>query len=97
MTTTAIGAASPASGLAGLAQALNDTGLRKNNWAATVAPTGSDNSSSGYEAGSLWLDTAAGILYVAKTSAGVWVSMGAPTGQITRGQLTARALGLGAF
>lgn len=39
---------------------LNDTGLRKNNFAATGAPAATDNAAGGYEVGSRWVSTTTG-------------------------------------
>lgn len=57
------------------ADILNATGLRKNNYAATAAPTTAADSAAGYEPGSLWLNTSNGNLYgctSATAGAAVW-------------------------
>lgn len=55
--------------------ALNATGLRKSNFAATAAPVAGDDTADGYEVGSLWLNTTNGYLYCAddvSAGAAVW-------------------------
>lgn len=54
---------------------LNNTGLRKNNYAATAAPTAGDDTGDGYEVGSIWLDATNDRIYIAQdvtSTAAVW-------------------------
>lgn len=54
---------------------LNNTGLRKNNYAATAAPAATDDTGSGYEVGSIWLDATNDRIYIAQdvtSTAAVW-------------------------
>ena len=60
---------------------LNSTGLRKNNFAGGSTPTISNDSSQGYEIGSLWLDRVANKLYFATTvdaNTATWTEIGKP-------------------
>jgi len=60
-----------------------DVDLRKNNYAAAVAPGVSDDGTSGYAVGSVWIDTTADTAYVcldASTGAAVWQEIGAGGG-----------------
>jgi hypothetical protein len=86
-------AAGPDSVMGPFGIALNNTGLRKNNFGGTIAPTTTDDTASGYEIGSLWFVASTSTLYVAKVvtaSAAVWVTVnsgggGSPGG--TNGQI----------
>ena len=55
---------------------LNDTGIRKNNFAATAAPAAATaDTAAGYEVGSIWVDATAKRVYVAtdvSAGAAVW-------------------------
>lgn len=54
----------------------------KNNYAAAVAPTATDDAASGYEVASQWFDTTSDRWYVcldATTSSAVWITQGAIT------------------
>lgn len=58
-----------------------DVLLRKNNYAATVAPAVTDDASAGYAIGSVWIDTVTGRVYKcvdASTGAAVWTWLNEP-------------------
>lgn len=64
----------------------------KNNYAAAVAPTATDDSAAGYEVGSQWFDTTADVWYVcldATAASAIWTTIGAITitGTPTNGDL----------
>jgi hypothetical protein len=78
VTVTLGGAGGASSVMAPLGTALNNTGLRKNNFAGSIAPVATDDTSAGYEAGSLWVLPASGRTFVARSvaaGAAVWAEV----------------------
>ena len=72
----------------------------KNNLAATVAPTVTDDSSAGYEVSSIWVDTTADIAYIcldASIGAAIWEATTALTQNTvdSTGVLTGGVLSVG--
>lgn len=66
---------------------LNDTGLRKNNFAGSTTPGASDDSTDGYEVGSMWADLVLDQVWVcmdATAASAVWLRL----------ELSASAVGL---
>lgn len=64
-----------------IADSTEATGLKwkKNNTSATAAPTATDDSASGYEVGSVWIDVTNDAVYTcvdATASAAVWIGIG---------------------
>ncbi len=68
-----------------VADSTEATGLKwkKNNTSGTVAPTVTDDSASGYEVGSMWIDVTNNIAYIcvdATASAAIWITAGSTSG-----------------
>jgi hypothetical protein len=69
----------------GIVRALLATGTTKNNLSASSAPTATDDTTEGYEPGSLWVDLSADAAYVcvdATEDAAVWVQCGGASGPL---------------
>jgi hypothetical protein len=71
---------------------LNDTGLRKNNFAATTDPGVGDDTADGYEVGSKWANVTADRIFVAidvTEGAAVWLQMGVHDADTLKSDVTA--------